>query len=73
MIFGMARRKSEATLALFTAESDALKPLAERMRPRTLDEIVGQQRLLAANTPLRRATRWTAAARTRRGPMKSVA
>jgi replication-associated recombination protein RarA len=27
------------------AESDALKPLAERMRPRSLDEIVGQTRL----------------------------
>lgn len=39
---------------LFT-ESDALKPLAERMRPRSLDEIVGQTRLLGPNTPLRRA------------------
>ncbi len=37
------------------AESDALKPLAERMRPRTLDEIVGQTRLLGPGTPLRRA------------------
>jgi len=36
-------------------ESDALKPLAERMRPRTLDEIVGQARLLGAGTALRRA------------------
>jgi putative ATPase len=36
------------------AESDALKPLAERMRPRTLDEIVGQDRLLGSGTPLRR-------------------
>jgi len=51
----MARRKSEPTPTLFSAESDALKPLAERMRPRTLDEIVGQQRLLGSNTPLRRA------------------
>jgi putative ATPase len=51
----MARRKSAPSLALFSAESDALKPLAERMRPRTLDEIVGQQRLLGSNTPLRRA------------------
>ncbi|HOV57592.1 MAG TPA: AAA family ATPase, partial [Rhodanobacteraceae bacterium] len=40
--------------ALFT-ESAALKPLAERMRPRSLDEIVGQQRLLAPGKPLRRA------------------
>ncbi len=51
----MARRKSEPTLPLFSAGSDALKPLAERMRPRTLDEIVGQQRLLGPDTPLRRA------------------
>jgi len=52
----MARRKtavSEST-ELF-AESDALKPLAERMRPRTLDEIVGQARLLGPGTALRRA------------------
>jgi len=37
------------------AESDALKPLAERMRPRSLDEIVGQQRLVGPDKPLRRA------------------
>jgi putative ATPase len=30
-------------------------PLAERMRPRTLDEIVGQERLLAPGRPLRAA------------------
>ena len=29
-------------------------PLADRMRPRTLDEIVGQQHLLAEGRPLRR-------------------
>ncbi|HEU5486129.1 MAG TPA: AAA family ATPase, partial [Microlunatus sp.] len=29
-------------------------PLAVRMRPRTLDEIVGQQHLLANGSPLRR-------------------
>ncbi len=52
----MSRRKSPTTAApgLF-AESEALKPLAERMRPRSLDEIVGQTRLLGADTPLRRA------------------
>jgi putative ATPase len=49
----MARRKT-ATAELF-AEPAHLKPLAERMRPVTLDEIVGQQRLLGAGTPLRRA------------------
>ncbi|MBN8714874.1 MAG: replication-associated recombination protein A [Xanthomonadales bacterium] len=37
------------------AGSDALKPLAERMRPRSLDEIVGQQRLVGADRALRRA------------------
>src|SRR5271169_6928851 len=31
----------------------ALQPLAERMRPRTLDEFVGQERLLGAGKPLR--------------------
>jgi len=29
------------------------QPLAERMRPRTLDEVVGQEHLLAAGAPLR--------------------
>ena len=33
----------------------AAAPLAERMRPRTLDELVGQPRLSAADAPLRRA------------------
>ena len=32
-----------------------MRPLAERMRPRTLDEMVGQQRLLAPGSALRRA------------------
>jgi putative ATPase len=35
--------------------SAALQPLAERMRPRNLDEIVGQTRLLAPGRALRRA------------------
>ncbi len=51
----MARRKTAHPTAELFAESDALKPLAERMRPRTLDEIVGQQRLVGPNAPLRRA------------------
>jgi putative ATPase len=50
----MPRRKPTPTAPLF-AEPEALKPLAERMRPRTLDEIVGQERLLGRDTPLRRA------------------
>jgi len=54
IISDMARSKPTANPQLF-AESDALKPLAERMRPRTLDEIVGQQRLLASDAPLRKS------------------
>jgi len=34
---------------------EAMRPLAERMRPRTLDEMVGQRRLLAPGSALRRA------------------
>ena len=33
----------------------ATSPLAERMRPRTLDEFVGQDALLAPGRPLRQA------------------
>lgn len=40
---------------LLTVDRDALRPLAERMRPRTLDEMVGQRRLLAPGSALRRA------------------
>ena len=36
-----------------TENRDALRPLAERMRPRTLDDMVGQRRLLAPGTALR--------------------
>ena len=50
----MPRRKSETSAPLF-AEPEGLKPLAERMRPRTLDEIVGQTRLLGPGTALRRS------------------
>ena len=53
----MTRRKPEAASAdlLPSDQHDALRPLAERMRPRTLDEMVGQQRLLAPGSALRRA------------------
>ncbi len=37
--------------------SAAGAPLAERMRPRTLDEFVGQQALLGPGQPLRVADR----------------
>jgi putative ATPase len=47
-------RHPPASAPLFQAP-EALKPLAERMRPRDLDEIVGQQRLLAPGSALRRA------------------
>ena len=44
---------------LFTPESpgddDLLTPLAERMRPRTFDEFVGQESVLAPGRPLREA------------------
>src|ERR1700750_1524125 len=36
-------------------ENRAKAPLAERMRPRTFDEFVGQEDLLAAGQPLRQA------------------
>ncbi len=48
------RRMASSHPQLF-AEPEDLKPLAERMRPRTLDEIVGQQRVLAPGKALRRA------------------
>ncbi|MEO7917191.1 MAG: replication-associated recombination protein A, partial [Dokdonella sp.] len=50
----MVRRKTPASAPLFAAD-DSLKPLAERMRPRSLDEIVGQSRLMAPDSSLRRA------------------
>lgn len=40
---------------LLSVDRDALRPLAERMRPRTIDEMVGQRRLLAPGSALRRA------------------
>jgi putative ATPase len=48
-------------MSLFSAEpemrgmatSAALQPLAERMRPRTLDEVLGQEKLLGPGKPLR--------------------
>jgi len=54
----VARRSSPSSIEtpdLLTADRDALRPLAERMRPRTLDEMVGQRRLLAPGSALRRA------------------
>jgi len=48
---GLARQDA-LTGVLGTVPADA--PLAVRLRPRTLDEIVGQRHLLAAGSPLRR-------------------
>ncbi|KRG64360.1 recombination factor protein RarA [Stenotrophomonas humi] len=45
----------DAPSDLLSVDRESMRPLAERMRPRTLDEMVGQKRLLAANTALRRA------------------
>ena len=52
-----APRKSSGSLDLpiGASDGDALRPLAERMRPRTLDEMVGQPRLLAPGSALRKA------------------
>ena len=40
---------------LLSVDREHMRPLAERMRPRTLDEMVGQKRLLAPESALRRA------------------
>jgi putative ATPase len=37
-----------------TPEVDEARPLADRMRPANLDEMVGQRHLLAPDKPLRR-------------------
>ncbi|WP_103075745.1 replication-associated recombination protein A [Solilutibacter silvestris] len=46
---------SSMSLPGLDPDISALQPLAERMRPRTLDEMAGQQRLLAPGSALRRA------------------
>ncbi|MBS7262362.1 MAG: replication-associated recombination protein A [Eubacteriales bacterium] len=40
---------------LFTMQSERLRPLAERMRPRTLDEFIGQEHIVGKGRLLRRA------------------
>ena len=47
-------RKASPSAPLF-APPEGLKPLAERMRPASLDDMVGQRRLLAPGSALRRA------------------
>ena len=57
----MARRSTQPSLQSMTSMFDApdtvdrSAPLAARMRPRTLDEIVGQSHLIGPDAPLRRA------------------
>jgi putative ATPase len=53
----VARRNTQSPVEsdLLSVDNDALRPLAERMRPRTLDEMVGQRRLLSPGSALRRA------------------
>jgi len=46
-------RKERGQATLFQAEVDRAQPLAARMRPRTLDEFVGQEHLLGAGKSLR--------------------
>lgn len=48
------RKTARPDASLFQAP-DGLKPLAERMRPARLDDMVGQKRLLAPGSALRRA------------------
>ena len=40
---------------LFDSAADAARPLADRMRPRTLDEFIGQEHILGPGRPLRAA------------------
>ncbi len=40
---------------LFSADTSSFEPLAARVRPQTLDEIIGQEHLLEPGRPLRRA------------------
>src|SRR5512141_1544663 len=47
-------RSGEKEASLFTPPASA-QPLAARMRPRTLDEVVGQQHLIGPGKPLRDA------------------
>lgn len=57
-VFHVPRQRSNIDSTpddLLHVDRDAMRPLAERMRPRTLDEMVGQKRLLAPRSALRRA------------------
>jgi putative ATPase len=49
----MAQQRGREDPTLFADTIDRARPLASRMRPRTLDEFVGQEHLLAPGKPLR--------------------
>ena len=51
---GQGRCVADAELNLAAASSEGWRPLADRMRPASLDEFVGQSHLLAPGKPLRR-------------------
>jgi putative ATPase len=51
----MTPRKQTTAPTLFQEVADRAQPLASRMRPRVLDEFVGQEHLLAPGKPLRDA------------------
>ena len=44
---------SKLSTGMETETAPGLQPLAERMRPRTLDEFIGQEKLLGPSKPLR--------------------
>jgi putative ATPase len=50
----MVRRTAGAVSSPLFAPPDRLRPLADRMRPRSLDEVVGQDALLGPGAALRR-------------------
>ena len=50
-----AKSKSPSKTVSAPEPQPMLRPLAERMRPKTLDEVVGQTHLLGAGAPLRTA------------------
>jgi len=51
----MTRRRDDASGSLFGDAEPSDAPLADRMRPQSLEEMVGQEEALGPGTPLRRA------------------
>src|SRR6185503_907447 len=57
-LFFMPPSRGRTSGFLFPDAADGVRrdaPLADRMRPRTLDELLGQEEVLGAGKPLRRA------------------